>query len=392
MEAKKSELHICIIGAGIGGLSLALGLLQCGYNVRVFEQAPELGEVGAGLSISPNAALGLEYLGMLEYMDAESNIPIHQDTLHGLTNELLVSFDRTHAREEFGAAYYQIHRADFHRELIRRIEDLDPNCVILNHKLDAVTQTKSAVNLRFDNGEFLTAELVIGGDGVRSVVRDQVFGDCKPEFTGHMAWRGLIPAENLPEYFTEPYSRNWLGEGRNCVTYPVRGKALVNFVGLALADGWQEEGWSIRAKKGELAKVYGNFHELPRQAIAAIPEDTIFRWGLFARKTVDSLVKGRVALLGDAAHPMLPYFGQGASSSIEDSVVLTRCFEDSADWQEAFNRYNRTRLKRVTTLQRESNLGGERLHKLDPYDLRDKPVKNEDALGIFNYNPATVGI
>lgn len=392
MQVNMGEPQISIVGAGIGGLTLALGLLQRGYNVHVFEQASELGEVGAGLSISPNAALGLEYLGMLDYMDAQSNIPLHQNTSHGLTNELLVSFDRTRARDEFGAAYYQIHRADFHSELVRRIEELNPDCVVLNYRLEALIQEENEISLRFENGECLTTNLVIAGDGVRSVIRDQVFGDCKPEFTGHMAWRGLIPAENLPDYFTEASSRVWLGEGRNCVTYPVRGKELVNFVALALADGWQDEGWSIRAEKGELAKTFQNFHELPRQAIAAIPEETIFRWGLFARKTVDSLVKGRVALLGDAAHPMLPYFGQGASSSIEDGVVLTRCFEESGDWQEAYQRYNNARLERVTALQRESNLGGERLHKLNPYDLRDKPVKNEDALGIFNYNPATVRI
>lgn len=383
---------ICIIGAGIGGLTLALGLLKAGRDVLIFEQAPELGEVGAGLSISPNAALGLEYLDMIEFMEANSNAPLWQYTHHGETDEVLVAIDRGPVREQYGAAYYQIHRADFHAELVRRIEALNSDCIHLAHKLAEVKETSSGFLLRFENGTEHQAAALVGADGLRSIVRDQLFASDKPSFTGHMAWRGLIPANDLPDWYSEPASHVWVGPGKNCVCYPIRGKQLVNFVGFARADEWVEEGWSVKAKTGEIAAAFEGWHQHPTDLIAAVPDKDAYRWGLFAREPLDRLTKGNAALLGDAAHPMLPWFGQGASSSIEDGVVMARCFEATSDPGEAFARYDKARLDRVSFLQRESNLGGERLQALDPYTLKNMPPKHEDALGIFRYNPHAVPV
>lgn len=387
-----SSNTVTIIGAGIGGLTLALGLLKAGQKVRVFEQAPALGEVGAGLSISPNAALGLEYLGMTEFMEANSNAPLWQYTHHGETDEVLVAIDRHPVREQYGAAYYQIHRADFHAELVARIKAIDPDCIRLNHQLKQALQTKDGYTLQFANGAQEDTAALVGADGLRSAVRDLLFMKDKPEFTGHMAWRALIPAGQLPDWYSEAASHVWVGPGRTCVCYPVRGKAIVNFVGFARADAWVEEGWSVKAEPGEVARAFAGWHKHPTDLIAAIPEETVYRWGLFAREPVETLAKGNAALLGDAGHPMLPWFGQGASSSIEDGVVMARCFMQEATPKDAFARYNKARLERVSFLQSESNLGGERLQALDPYVLRDQPTKNEDALGIFRYNPAEVPI
>ena len=384
--------RITLIGAGIGGLSAALGLLKAGHDVTIYEQAPELGQVGAGLSISPNAALGLDYLGMLDFMESESNIPLWQYTHHGLTDEDLVAIDRGPVRDQYGAAYFQIHRADFHAELVRRILEIKPDAVHLNHQLDSVVEREGAFELTFKNGSTVMAEALIGADGLRSKVRDKLFVNDTPEFTGHMAWRGLIDSRELPDWYSEAASHVWVGPGKTCVCYPVRGKNIVNFVGFARAEEWVEEGWSVRARPGEIAAAFDGWHPHASDLIAKIPENTAFRWGLFARQPLNTLVSGNAALIGDAAHPMLPWFGQGASSSIEDGVVLTRCFEASNSVSEAFEKYNQARLERVTFLQRESNLGGERLQSLDPYSLKNQPAKNEDALGIFRYNPATIPV
>lgn len=387
-----SKSTITIIGAGIGGLTLALGLLRAGHKVAIFEQASQLGEVGAGLSISPNAALGLDYLDMTGFMEDNSNVPLWQYTHHGETDEILIAIDRHPVREQYGAAYYQIHRADFHAELVRRIKALDDDCIQLDHQLAALEKTDAGYTLRFTNGHEESAVTVVGADGLRSVVRDMLFMKDEPKFTGHMAWRALIPAGDLPDWYSDAASHVWVGAGKSCVCYPVRGKNLVNFVGFARASAWVEEGWSVKATPDEIRETFAGWHKHPVDLMAAIPNETTYRWGLFAREPVETLAIGNACLLGDAAHPMLPWFGQGASSSIEDGIVMARCFEQAETPADAFARYNKARLERVSFLQRESNLGGERLQALDPYTLRDQPPKHEDALGIFRYNPAEVPI
>ena len=384
--------HITIIGAGIGGLTASLGLLQAGYDVTIYEQAPELGDVGAGLSISPNAALGLEHLGMLDFMERESNKPLWQYTHHGVTNETLVAIDRGPVRDQYGAAYFQIHRADFHAELVKRVTAIKKDAIFAGYKLEAIQQTNNGYELRFENNKVVAAGILIGADGLKSLVRDSLFAADKPEFTGHTAWRALIDSYALPSWYSEAASHVWIGPGKTCVCYPVRGKKLVNFVGFARADDWVEEGWSVKASPLEIANAFEGWHDHVRDLISAIPDRSVYRWGLFAREPLETLINQNAALIGDAAHPMLPWFGQGASSSIEDGVVLSRCFEHSSSAIEAFEKYNKARFERVSFLQRESNLGGERLQSLDPLSLKNQPAKHEDALGIFRYNPATVPI
>ena len=155
------------------------------------------------------------------------------------------------------------------------------------------------------------------------------------------------------------------------MTYPIRKSGLVNIVAFAQAPDWVEEGWSVRAEPEELVKAFDGYCDDVQALINAIPDNTLFRWGLFSREPLDTLVTNNVALIGDAAHPMLPWFGQGASSTIEDSVLLARCILDSKDISTAFRRYNNARFERVTFLQKESNAGTERMQGFDPYVLRD---------------------
>lgn len=385
-----TDTTITIVGAGIGGLTLALGLARQGMRPRVIEQAPQVGEVGAGLSISPNASKGLQFLGLGEFLEVSANEPLIQWTHHGKTDENLVEIDRHGCRQQYGAAYYQLHRADLHNELVKRCLAHDPNMLQLNARLAEVQQGDSAVSAILDSGERIDSDVLIGGDGVRSTVRDTVFGGGDVTFTGQAAWRGLIPAAELPDWATEAVSHNWIGPGRTFVTYPIRGSELVNFVAFARTEEWFEESWSTPAKAGEIRAAFSDWCDRVMCVLDAMDNKQCFRWGLFSREPLSTLVAGRVALIGDAAHPMLPFFGQGASSAIEDGVVLSRCFGASSSTAEALARYDRVRLQRVSHLQAESNLGAQRLQGLDPYVLRDQPVKNEDSLGIFRYDPVTV--
>lgn len=387
---KDDSIHI--IGAGIGGLTLALALLRDGRSVKIYEQASQLGEIGAGLSISPNASKGLAYLGMSDFMARCGNVPQTNYVFHGQTNEALVAIDRTTDIDRFGGTYYQIHRADFHAELVRRVEELDPECIELSCALTGVKLVGGFTELSFSDGRKALASTVIGADGIKSVTRDEVFRDCDPEFTGVMAWRGLIPANTVDPMFADPVSRVWTGPGRTFVTYPIRQAKIINVVAFAQATGWTEEGWSVRAEPDELKAAFEGWCDPVQSLVNGVPDKTLFRWGLFARKPLNTFVEGNVGLIGDAAHPMLPWFGQGASSSIEDGVVLARCFAKGRDVTEALALYNKARCERVTFLQAESNKGTERMQSADPYSLRDAPRRDEDALGIFKYDPATVDV
>ena len=383
---------IHIIGAGIGGLTLALGLLRQGRKIKIYEQAVDLAEVGAGLSISPNASKGLSYLGLSDFMEAASNVPQTNYVFHGVTGEELVAIDRREDVLRFGGKYFQIHRADFHAELVKRVAALAPQAIELGHKLEEIVQAPDYTQLIFTNGKVVEGQIAIGADGIKSKVRDHIFGDCEPEFTGVMAWRGLIPARQVPDMFVDPVSRVWTGPGRTFVTYPIRGESLVNVVAMGQASQWTEEGWAVKAEPQEIAKTFQDWCDPVQMLIRAIPAEQLFRWGLFSRTPLHSLTAGKISVIGDSAHPMLPWFGQGASSSIEDGVVRARCFEEAADDVQALKLYDRARHARVTFLQRESNLGTERMQGMDPYVLRDAPRRDEDALGIFKYNPATVDL
>jgi salicylate hydroxylase len=381
--------RIAIIGAGIGGLVAALALQRAGFRPRIYERAAAFSEVGAGLSISPNAVKGLESLGLGDFLQRIANEPLDQHILHGTTGEMLMSIDRRTCRETYGAAYYQVHRADLHSELVARV---GANAISGDHQLVGIDSTPSHVKLSFAGRDSVDANVVIAADGLRSVVREALFDPQPARFSGHVAWRGLVDARQLPERYTARSTINHIGPGRNLVTYPVRSTALVNIVALTRSAAWAEESWTAKAPKAELQALFSDWTEHVRAAIAAMPEDDIYRWGLFLRQPLDNWVHQRVGLLGDAAHPMLPYMGQGASCAIEDGVVLGRCFAASGDALEALRLYNHARVARGAMLQVESNQGGDRLQALDPYVLRDSPPRNEDALGIFAYDPARVEI
>ena len=325
-------------------------------------------------------------------MESQSNVPQTNYVFHGETDEELVAIDRTTDVERFQGSYYQIHRADFHAELVRRVKKISKDCIELGCRLTGCRTADGRTELTFSDGREIIAKTVIGADGIKSVTRDAVFRDCKPEFTGVMAWRGLIPAGKVDTVFTDPVSRVWTGAGRTFVTYPIRKTGIVNVVAFGQASGWTEEGWSVKAELNELKSTFDGWCEPVQSLIQAIPYEALYRWGLFARDPLDTFVKGNVALIGDAAHPMLPWFGQGASSTIEDAVVMTRCFEKSQNVAEVFKLYNKARCERVTFLQAESNKGTERMQSADPYSLRDAPRRDEDALGIFKYDPAAVEI
>ncbi len=368
-------MKIAIIGAGIGGLTAAIALHRAGQEVAIHEAAPVLGDVGAGITITPNAWKGLASLGLGDVLAAAGDeVPQQAIRAHDSGAPILDIARGATTRSTYGAPYAMFHRADLHRLLV-----------------EAVGADSIALNAPVEDTAILDADAVIAADGLKSVVRSTVFGNPPARFTGHVAWRGLVPADRLPPEAAAPGSIVWAGPGRIFVRYPVRHGALINLVGLTRTDQWRGEGWSNRVGMDEWQAEYAGWHDDVTSGISATTDDSRMAWGLFARDPLPTWISGRIALLGDAAHPMLPFMGQGAAMAIEDGVVIGRAFAASDSVAEAFTRYETARKPRTDFIQHQSLLGADRL-QFDVAKTGLPPAETEDSLGIFHYDPATADI
>ncbi len=382
--------RIAIVGAGIGGLALALGLARAGKRLRVYEQAPELREIGAGVSLSPNAVKGLRYLGVGESLEALADEPPTQVTRHYANGKVLVNFRRHNTRGQLGAPYLQAHRADLHDLLRQGLATLQPDALVLDRELTAVSKDAAGPYvLRFADGSQAGADLLVGADGLKSIVRRDVFSEPEPEFSGFVAWRGLVPRGELGVRQSRPGSMVFVAPGRMFVRYPVRQGELQNFVAFSRAGNWTAEGWSQTGDIDAVREVFSDFHDDARVVLRAFSGSRCHKWGLFSRQPLPQWVRGRATVLGDAAHPMLPWLGQGAAMAIEDAVILCRALIEFEETEEALRRYENARRERVLVIHRESLLGGDRLMQQDPDELARRPVVTEETLGLSHYDPAT---
>jgi salicylate hydroxylase len=387
------SLDIAVIGAGIAGLTAARALQGLGFRVRVYEQAPQLGEVGAGLTISPNATHALEAIGLGGILARIGMRPDRGGVKDWQTGQLLVEISRgAQMLEKYGAAYYQVHRADLHGALADAVATADPQAIRLNHSFRALRDQGGRVEIEFENGARATADVAIGADGVRSAVRAFLFGAERPRFTGYIAFRGLVPFASLPPGVIDPTSCLSTGPHHSFTRYLIRNGSVVNFVALAERDDWREEGWSIRASIEELLREYEGWYEDVRTIIRSSPPDGIYKWALFDREPLPGWTRGRVTLLGDAAHPMLPFLGQGAAMGIEDGLVLARAFAAAGSLDEALQRYEQARRARTTEVMLQSRATALNYHSGDRANFQPGRHVSAESLGLMSYNPATVAV
>ena len=338
---------IAIAGGGIGGLVAALALVQHGQRVRIFEQAAELREAGAGVQISPNGCRVLAALGLLDEARAIGVEPDGKEIRLWNSGETWPLFDLgATAARDYGLPYLLLHRADLQALLRDALSQAAPGALALGHRLAAVEQDAASVTLIFAGGARESADILVGADGVHSTVRDAVAEPARARFTGCMAWRGVVPTECLPDQFRRPVGVNWVGPGRHVVTYPLRRGELINFVGVVERGDWTVESWTERGSREECARDFEGWHPDVQTLINNI--DKHYRWALLSRPPLERWCRGRIALLGDACHPMLPFMAQGAVMAMEDGLVLARALTDvPGDPARAFAAYEHARIARA---------------------------------------------
>lgn len=387
------ETQVLIIGAGVGGLTASLALQKLGFNVKIYEQATELVEVGAGLTISPNATRALEFCGLGPFMADHADTPSAGALVHYRTGAALHKTQRDGSfKERFGAEYYQIHRADLHDALAAAVRANDQHAIILDHTFERLEQTEETVTAHFTNGNTAGGDLLIGADGSRSAVRAEIIDPISVTFTGQAAFRGMVPASEVQPFMNIANSTTTMGPGHIFTRYYLRHETLVNVVGIAKTDAWKEEGWSIPATREEFLTEYRGWNDNVIGIIKAIPKDKLFKWALFDRDPVPEWSNGRVTLLGDAAHPMLPFLGMGAAMALEDGVVLARCLDKYNNWAEAFTAYEDARKERTKGVLLDSRKQGVWYQTSDPDNFTGFASTGEMRVPLMGYDPATVEI
>ena len=322
-------MRVLIAGGGLGGLTAALALLRKGCEVEVYEQAPELREVGAGLQLSANGTHVFYALGVGEALQALSCETQGKEIRLWNTGESWKLFDLGKVSvERYGYPYFTVYRPDLLGVLAAAVHRRNPGAIHLGAKCIGLTQDPHGVRLQLENGE-AKGDALIGADGVHSAIRPALFGPDKPEFTGIIAWRGIVPMERLPRHMARMVGSTWVGPGGHVVHYPLRAGKVMNFVGALERRDWQVESWSARGTTAELAADFKGWHEDIHALIRSIPVP--YKWALMVRSPLARWTVGRVTLLGDACHSMVPFLAQGAVMAIEDAFVLGRALTELTD-------------------------------------------------------------
>ena len=361
---RRHSLSVAVIGGGIGGLTAGLSMLKAGLDVHVYEQSSRISDVGAGIAVSPNATRILYRLGLAPEL-ARTGVRPTAWWQRRWDDGRTLSCTPLGAKIEkrFGFPHYQMHRGD----LVAALAGAFPATRLhTGRRLLSLVDDGDGVEARFENGETTRADVLIGADGIHSAVRAALFGPETPHFTGCVAYRGVIPAARLAHLDMEPAMQIWMGPNSHFIHYHVSGLRLVNVVATFEQDTWTKEGWTEPGDVADLIAAYNHWHPQVRAILQAFNET--FRWAIFERSPMPQCSRGRVTLLGDACHAMLPYLAQGAAQAMEDGVTLAALRSDldsPAAVREALCAYESVRRPRVTRVQRMASDNKARLHMPD---------------------------
>lgn len=357
----ENRTSIAVIGGGIGGLTAALCLRKFGIDAHVYEQSCALREVGGGINLTPNATRIIHALGLGEALARLGVIPTHVHQRRWDDGRTLLRTPLgTEIEQHFGFRQYQCHRAG----LLHLLSCAMPTeYVHLGHRLVSFSEHGNKVEAHFENGVRVRADALIGADGIHSTVQRLLFGATPPHFTGCAAYRGLIPAEKVAHLALGLVLEATLGPRSHFVNYFVASKRLVNFVGIVEQATWKKETWAERGDLAQARAAFSGWHNQVRALLEAAEET--FIWGLFDRAPLARWSVGRVTLLGDACHPMLPFMTQGAAQAMEDGMTLAACLSKIVEIPKALARYQELRLPRTSFVRSLSAANKARFHLPD---------------------------
>lgn len=390
-----ARCKILIAGAGLGGLAAASFLMKQGHDVEVYEQAPQLEEVGAGIQISANAMHALRSLDLEEAITRVGVRPgAYVFRLHD-TGEEIQRFALSEEHERLhGAPYTQLHRADFHNILADKAREFRPDVVRLNKRATGFVETADGITLHFADGSSAWGDVLIGADGLKSVVRKQIVGETPATYTGDAAWRVTVPVERLPKNFLEPVMSVFMGPGAHAVCYYLRGGALLNFVGIVETVDVRDESWTVKMPWERLKADFAGWHPVIQTIIDAADKDKCYRWSLHNRPPIRNWSTPRATLLGDAAHPTLPYLAQGAVMAIEDGAVLARALNMETSITAALQLYQRNRIDRTARIVLQSSDNRRLFHLRSEAEIRAEFAQRDQGrernTWLYSYNPMTV--
>jgi salicylate hydroxylase len=378
-------MRIAIVGGGLGGLAAALFLRQAGLEASVYEQVPELREAGAGIVVSPNMVRPLRRIGLGEKLSAFAvRLEAAWEFRRWKDGRVLFAQPMGDECERlYGTHCYVAHRADLlallQQALAQRALRLDHRCIGVDQNEHEAELTLASAGGRTTK---VTADVIIGADGIHSVVSRAVVPQIDARFSGLCAFRCLVPAQKAPEIALRPVQTLWLGPGRHFVHYPISAGRLVNVVAIVPAGNWRNESWTADGEISDLSAEFGGWDPRVQQLIRSAASTK--RWAMYDRDPLERWSKGRITLLGDAAHAMLPFFAQGAAQAIEDAVVLADCLQkaDAGSVPQALQRYEAIRRPRTSQVQLMSRGREMRNHLPDgpEQERRDRELASGDPL------------
>lgn len=376
-------LRVAIIGGGIGGLSAAHALTRRGIDVTVHEQASQLGEVGAGVQLAPNGFRALARHGLGDEIE-RLGVRFRPGSVYLRKDGTVVS-PSVIASEDGTTGVYGVHRADLLSILADRLPD---GVIRTGHRAASFSQDADGAAVEFDDGESVSADVVIGADGIHSVLRAEVVEPTTPVHSGSVAYRGLVPAGQVPEWDPTIWQM-WMGDGKHFLVFPVRGGELINYVGFIPTSEETSESWSAAGDPDRLRAEFAGWDPAVVNLLSRV--ESTFWWGLYDREPIDRWTSGRLALLGDAAHPMLPHLGQGANQAIEDGAALAVFLEgvDAADAPSALRRYERLRKEHAAIAQKGSRRNGARYDSVTgSLEERDSEISSSAAFrwSLYDYD------
>ncbi len=363
----KQQAPILIVGSGIGGLSAAIALAQSGFFVHIVEQAPTLSEVGAGIQLGPNAARLLDRWGVSRYFKKNSVTPEKIALYDGVSGLSLanVPLGKT-AEKRYGAPYYVLHRSDLQAALLQVARSEQRITLTTGFTALSYQQTPYNVTLTATDGRTIEGEALIGADGLWSAIRKQMH-NVKPSPIGKTTWRTVIPATYAPDFFKRPQTTLWMAPQSHLVHYPVIGGDAINVIAV-VDDAKIGIGWNNEADKADIMPSFKHWHQSPRDFLSSL--SGWHKWSLFALPPLKKWSQGRITLLGDAAHPPVPFLAQGGAMAIEDAAVLaSELLIAQKHYGEAFKHYEQKRIPRVLRVTQQSLKMGQIYHMKTPSRL-----------------------